>query len=148
MDANSYLNQILMFANENPVCHLATVDGDQPRVRGMMMWFADESGFYFHTGSVKNLASQIQNGAKAEIAFLKATENPGESAAMRACGKVEILNDPQLYQRLLQERTWLNDLEAVAPDSKLIIFKICNGEAFLWDMSKNLQEHRIPRAQF
>jgi uncharacterized pyridoxamine 5'-phosphate oxidase family protein len=37
----------IKFANENPVCYIATMDGDQPRVRGFLMWFADEKGFYF-----------------------------------------------------------------------------------------------------
>jgi len=28
--------EIMAFLNSNPVCRLATLDGDQPRVRGMM----------------------------------------------------------------------------------------------------------------
>jgi len=43
----------IRFANENPVTYLATVDGDQPRVRAFAMWFADASGFYYHTGTGK-----------------------------------------------------------------------------------------------
>jgi len=42
--------QILEFTNTNPVCRLATVEGDQPRVRGMMMYKADDEGIIFHTG--------------------------------------------------------------------------------------------------
>ena len=35
------------FANDNKTCYLATADGDQPRVRALGMWYADETGFYF-----------------------------------------------------------------------------------------------------
>ncbi|MCE7698204.1 MAG: hypothetical protein K8E24_005000 [Methanobacterium paludis] len=30
----------IKFANETPVCYLATADGDQPRVRALGFWFA------------------------------------------------------------------------------------------------------------
>jgi len=29
------INEFIEFANANPVCYLATTDGDQPHVRGM-----------------------------------------------------------------------------------------------------------------
>ena len=37
----------IKFATEIPVCYLATADGDQPRVRTFLLWYADETGFYF-----------------------------------------------------------------------------------------------------
>ena len=51
----------IKFANETPVCYLATADGDQPRVRALGFWFADETGFYFQIGAVKdNLRAPIR----------------------------------------------------------------------------------------
>ncbi|MCU0915360.1 MAG: pyridoxamine 5'-phosphate oxidase family protein [Planctomycetes bacterium] len=47
--------QILEFVNANPLCHLATCEGQQPRVRGMMMYRADAAGLIFHTGHFKAL---------------------------------------------------------------------------------------------
>ena len=41
------------FANEARTFYLATVEGDQPRVRAMGLYQADESGFTFFTESVK-----------------------------------------------------------------------------------------------
>lgn len=37
-------NEIYTFMNSNPVFHLATVENDQPRVRGMLLFRADEKG--------------------------------------------------------------------------------------------------------
>jgi pyridoxamine 5'-phosphate oxidase len=39
------LKDYIAFASEHRVCQLATADGDQPRVRTLLMWHADESGF-------------------------------------------------------------------------------------------------------
>lgn len=42
------MNEKEMYAlmNANPAFHLATVEGDQPRVRGMFLYRADENGLY------------------------------------------------------------------------------------------------------
>jgi pyridoxamine 5'-phosphate oxidase len=50
----------IRFANENPLCSLATIDNNQPRVRLVGMWFADETGFYFQTGGVKEIPKQLR----------------------------------------------------------------------------------------
>ena len=48
------INTCIEFANENKMCcYLATLENDQPRVRAMQFWFADQTGFYFQTGTIK-----------------------------------------------------------------------------------------------
>ena len=44
MPAVSTLNlkDALSFANQNQACWLATSQDDQPHVRGLLMWFADQ----------------------------------------------------------------------------------------------------------
>lgn len=63
------LEECLKFANENPASSLATVEGDQPHVRGMAFWFADRSGFYYHTATTKNVCRQLRKNPKAELSF-------------------------------------------------------------------------------
>ena len=147
MEQTSKFHQILSFANQNPACHLASVDNDQPRVRGLLMWYADESGFYFHTASTKRLPKQIQLNPKVEVAFLKPSENPVEMEAMRLNGIAEILEDKSLEERLLTERPWLREFEKISPESRPVIFKISNGEAYIWNMSVNLQEDKIEKVK-
>lgn len=51
----------ITFANENPASFVATVDENgQPRVRGFLMWYADKTGFYFHTGTMKPVYKQLK----------------------------------------------------------------------------------------
>ena len=44
--------------NANPAFHLATVEGEQPRVRGMLLFRADENGIIFHTASTKDVTTE------------------------------------------------------------------------------------------
>jgi uncharacterized pyridoxamine 5'-phosphate oxidase family protein len=53
------LSDCIRFAIENPVTYIATSDGDQPRVRAFAMWFCDNTGFYYHTGTPKNVCRQL-----------------------------------------------------------------------------------------
>ena len=61
--------ECVKFANEVRRCFLATVDGDQPRVRTFGMCFADDTGFYFQTESVKSVSKQLKKNGKVEVLF-------------------------------------------------------------------------------
>ncbi len=52
------------FANEHPICSVATVDGDQPQLRMVGMWFADKDGFCFSTHTYKPFTDSSQNVRK------------------------------------------------------------------------------------
>ena len=82
--------EIFKIMNENPVLHLATMDGDQPRVRGMLLFRADEDGIIFHTGSFKDVYSQIQKNPKAELCF------NGQGIQVRVSGVLEEVDDENL----------------------------------------------------
>ncbi|MBE6072392.1 MAG: pyridoxamine 5'-phosphate oxidase family protein [Clostridium butyricum] len=61
--------EILESINKNPVFYLATIDGDKPKVRGMLLYKADDNGILFHTGASKDLYSQILKNPNAELCF-------------------------------------------------------------------------------
>lgn len=132
------------FARENPVCYVATVDGDQPRVRAFLMWFADESGFYFHTGSPKKVYRQLSHNPKVEICF----NTPKFDRMMRVTGEAEFLDNTNLRARLLEERPFLKAYMKSPEDPLLAIFRIPKGEAQFWTMADNLNESLAPRVKF
>jgi len=128
------------FANENPVCWLATVDGDKPRVRAMGMWIANENGFYFSTNTAKELYKQFKENPNIEIGFHK----PGDIEAgdmlgtmLRVSGEVEILDDPELMKKLVEERPFLKEIP------NLFIFRIPNGEAHFWNMGSAFEPKKF-----
>ena len=141
------LSECTKFANENPVTYIATMDGDQPRVRAFAMWFADESGFYYHTGTPKKVWGQLSKNPKVELCFYSPAEGAGKM--MRVCGQVEFLDDPALKRRLVQERPWLLQIGvAGADDPKLSVFRVAHGEAYFWTMEYNMNEDGAPRVRF
>ncbi|MDG5816520.1 pyridoxamine 5'-phosphate oxidase family protein [Chitinispirillales bacterium ANBcel5] len=136
------IEQIREFTNQYPVAWLATAENDQPHVRGMMMWFADETGFYFHTGTSKRLSDQLHTNPKAEIAYF----NPGDglnSQMVRITGDIQLVNDEKLKAKLFEDREWLHAVRDAFPDQEIFIFRIAHGEAQYWDMSRNCTEKDI-----
>ena len=141
-------SECIAFANANPVTYIATMDGDQPRVRAFAMWFADETGFYYHTGTPKSIYSQLSKNSKTELCFY-APSPDGAGRMMRVAGSVEFLNDTALEERLYRDRPWVKDLVKAGPrDAKVAIFRVAHGEAYLWTMEYNMREREAPRVRF
>lgn len=141
---NTLLSNILIIANENPSCWLATVDDTSPRLRPMQMWFADLTGFYFHTGKSKNIYRQLVVCPVAEAAF---STKKGE--VVRVTGDVEILTDSIIKERLFRERPWVVDKDDPSETkSDISIFRITRGTALLWTSEYNSRENDIPSVLF
>jgi len=135
------------FANEHPVCYIATAEGNQPRVRALRMWFADDKGFYFQTESVKAVCKQLKNNSSVELCFY--VPAPDLGTMMRASGKVEFVNDLALKNKVLTDRPFLKTLGIKGPeDPLLVIFRVHSGEAYFWTMANNMKEGEIERIKF
>jgi len=124
------------FANENPMAWLATSEEDQPHVRAMLMWYADETGFYIQSANMKELVSQIVKNPKIEIAFFKPDEGTG--TMLRVEGEAEIIDDIKIKEKCLEDRPFLKDLGLTADGDKLCIFRMAHGKAHFWRMEINL----------
>ena len=129
------------FANENKVCFLATLDGDQPRVRALGFWFADETGFYFQTGDMKSMYLQLKEHPQTEVCFYKHEGSIG--TMMRISGEVEFLQDHALKEKVLHERPFLKSFGLTVNNPGLIIFRIPHGKAHFWTMETNLKPKHI-----
>jgi len=125
------------FVNENKLCFLATAENDQPRVRAMEFWFADETGFYFQTGAIKELTGHIATNPKVEACFFK----PGElvGTMLRVAGKAEFVTDRQMKEKAMQDRPFLKDMGLTADSPSLILFRLAHGEAYFWTLETNLK---------
>ena len=140
------MSEILKFANENPASYLSTVEGDQPRVRAFLMWFADETGFYYHTGAVKDVYKQLKANPKVEICFHDQSSENGKM--LRVAGKVEFISDKELKDRLVEERPFLKEVIAEYDEETLQVFRISSGETHFWTMADNLREDQIEKINF
>lgn len=146
---NENLAEILLFANQNPSCWLATSENNQPHVRGMLMWYADETGFYFHTAEVKRLVHQIRKNLFVEAAFIRNASDPVKFETLHVTGLAEVVHDEELEKRLYAERPWLRgNIINAGVDTSVVIFRIVKGMAHIWNMSWNLKEREIPGVKF
>ncbi len=127
----------IKFANDNPSSYLATVEGDQPRVRGMLMWFANETGFYYNTGATKDLYKQLQANPKVELCFFDPKSQ--NLRMMRITGEAEFVEDIELKKKIIEARPFLKQWGLTAESPGLILFRVPKGEAYFWTMDTNLE---------
>ena len=126
-------SEILKFLNAHPACHLATLENGKPRVRGMLMYRADEQGLLFHTGIGKALAKQVPNGAPAEACF-----NSPE-LQVRVSGTTQIVDDLELKKEIVAARPFMQPWVAQYGYDLLVVFRIVQCEAATWTMAANFE---------
>ena len=125
--------EMFRLMNENPVLHLATVDGDQPRVRAMLLFRADEEGIIFHTASCKDVFAQIKQNPKVELCFQCGAYQ------VRACGVLEQVFDDNLKEEIFNHpsRTFLQKLKENGTEGLLQIFRMKSGTMVDWTFERN-----------
>lgn len=128
--------EIFKLINSNPVFSLATVDGDQPRVRGMLLFRADSDGIIFHTASTKDVYRQITANPKAEMCF-----QCGD-IQIRITGTLEKVEDEALRNEIFSHptRKFLQAWKDNGVENLLTIFRMKNGRAVIWTMADNFKE--------
>ena len=136
------------FATENPVCFIATVDEDQPRVRALLLWFADESGFYMITLSPKEVFEQLQKNPKVEVCFYNNAADLADAKQMRVTGEIEFLDDEETLGKAYEARAFLEDIVGKPIKPFLRPCRISTGEAHFWTMGDILREPELERIQF
>ena len=65
------MDKVLKFLKDAETYYLATVEGDQPRVRPFGTAHVFEGNLYIQTGKVKDVSKQLHQNPKAEICAFK-----------------------------------------------------------------------------
>jgi pyridoxamine 5'-phosphate oxidase len=132
------LKDCIQFTNENQICYLATVENNQPRVRTLGFWFADESGFYFQTSKVKEIPHQLELNPNVEACFYH-HEGP-IGTMLRIAGKAEFVDSPELREKALKDRPFLTAFGmTVENPGPVVFFRIAHGKAHFWKMENNMK---------
>ena len=142
------IQDCIKFATENPVFYVATTDGSQPRVRALLLWFADESGFYFITLAPKEFTKQLQNNPKVELCFYNNAADLMDAKQMRVTGKVEFLDDEETLEKAYEARSFLEPGIGKPLRPLLRPVRISTGEAHFWTMADVLKEPELERLKF
>jgi len=142
------LQDCIKFATDNSICFVATTDGDQPRVRVIALWFANENGFYFGILSPKNVYIQLKSNPKVEVCFYDNNPDLLNAKQMRVTGKVEFVDDLELQKKCAEEGTFLEQLMGKPLGHLWKIFRIHSGEVFFFTLRDTLKENELERIKF
>ena len=126
-------SEIRKFLNDHPACHLATLENGRPRVRGMLLYRADEQGLIFHTGVGKALAKQVADGAPVEACF-----NSPE-LQVRVAGTAKIVDDLELKKEIVAARPFMQPWVAQHGYGLLVVFRVVACAAATWSMAANFE---------
>jgi uncharacterized pyridoxamine 5'-phosphate oxidase family protein len=133
--------ELIAFLNANPVFHLATLDGGKPRVRGMLLYRADEKGIVFHTGKMRDLYKQLTANPQVELSFNNGSDD--NLIQVRVSGKVELVEDLELKKEIVRNREFLKPFVEQAGYDPLAVYRIKDGVASIWAMKTNLEPKKF-----
>lgn len=128
-------NEIFEFLNANPVFHLATVEGNKPHVRGLLMYKADDNGIIFHTGKMKDLHKQLTVNPQVEMCF--SNGNFEDLIQIRVNGTVELIEDLEQKKEIVQKREFLKPWVDQMGYDFLAVYNLKKGIATVWTMKTN-----------
>lgn len=126
-------DDIIEFLNRNPVCHLATVENGQPRVRGMFMYRADETGMIFHTGTHKALTQQLQTGMPVEVCF------NNSDVQVRVAGVAEVIDDDAVKKEVVSVRSFMQPWIEKHGLDMLLLVRITRCQVSVWTIADNFK---------
>jgi pyridoxamine 5'-phosphate oxidase len=142
------MQDCIKFASENPICFLSTLDGDQPRVRTWLLWYADESGFYFVSIAGKQVDKQLHASPRVEVCFFNNAANAPDWKHMRVTGKIEFLESEEVLAKAYEARTFLDPIVGRSVEPLVRPFRVYDGEARFWTLANFLKESEVEPIKF
>ena len=127
--------EILDFLNANTTSFLATVENGEPRVRGMALYKADDDGILYHTGSIKDIASQLKVNPIAELCVF----DPKSGVQIRVRGTSEFIDDRTIKDEMMAKRPFLKPVVDAYGYDALVVFRLVDCQATVWTMSTNAE---------
>jgi pyridoxamine 5'-phosphate oxidase len=133
------------FIGENPVCSIATMDGDQPRVRKFLtILYEGEPGPWFTTGTMKSVGRQLEKNPKVELCYV----SPDFATMLRVTGIVEFVDDMEKKRQLYAERDYLKAAFDNPADPAYKLLHIAHGSAKFWSLADNMKEDSLEVIEF
>lgn len=133
-------DEIYALIQAHPVFHLATLDGDQPRVRAMLIYRADRGGIVFHTGKMRDVHRQLQAHPRTELCFA----DTARMIQVRISGDAELVEDHALKRQIAAHptRAFLKPFIAAHGYEPLAVYRVRDPVATIWTMAQNLAPKR------
>lgn len=131
--------EILEFAEKNPIFSLATIDGDRPRVRLIMLAMVNEDGLVFTTGRDKAVNKQMTGNPAIEMCFY----NAEQGRQVRIEGTAKPLSSLKLKKQIVEKFTFLKPWVEKEGYEVLAPYCVENARATTWTMETNFEPKRF-----
>ena len=129
--------ELISFVNANPICYLATAEGNAPHVRAMGMYKADERGILIQLSTPKGMYRELLQNPKVELCF------NGGGKQVRVSGTAEFLEDQGLKEEVVKARPFLKPLVDAQGYDVIKVFRVANAVATVWTMATNLESREF-----
>ncbi|WP_026882446.1 pyridoxamine 5'-phosphate oxidase family protein [Clostridium akagii] len=131
------MNEILKFINDAKIFYLATVEGDQPRVRPFGFAMEYQGKIYFCTSNEKNVYKQLVANSKFEASTMSK-----DGHWIRLQGKVVFDPSKEAKAKAFEIMPGLASIYKSADSPSFEVFYIEEGEATIYNMkgeTKNIK---------
>jgi uncharacterized pyridoxamine 5'-phosphate oxidase family protein len=128
-------DQILALINKNPTCAIATIDGNKPHARMIMILHADQEGILFNTEKTKDLHRQIAANPEVELCFFDHTAR----VQVRVSGRMEEQRDAGTIALVLEKLPFLKPIVEARGTDSLAPYVLKHGRATTWTVATNME---------
>jgi uncharacterized pyridoxamine 5'-phosphate oxidase family protein len=122
------MKEVLNFLQDLGVFYLATMDGEQPRVRPLGFVMNDNGRLIFCTSNDKNMCKQMMLNPNVEISCVDKDRN-----TLRICGRVVFCTTPDLQKKTLEYMPALKNIYSEG-DGKFELFSLEDPQAICQSM--------------
>jgi pyridoxamine 5'-phosphate oxidase len=124
--------EVFALIKANPIAWMATVEGDQPRVRAMGISKADEDGIIIQTWTIKDIHKQVVANPKMELCF----NDLKGGTQVRVSGTAEIITDVAVKEKVVEERPFMKPTVEKHGIDVVALYRL-KGKATVWTMAQN-----------
>ncbi len=132
------MQKVLEFLRENPVFQLATVEGDQPRVRPFGFHMVENGKLYFITGAHKDVCHQLKANPKFELSVANA-----KGQWLRLHGKAVFDDNAAMAEKAFAVMPDLKAIYSQPGGAKAAMFYAAEAEAVLADMQGHSEKIKL-----
>lgn len=125
------MNEVLEFLKDNPTFYIATIDGDQARVRPFGAVIEYEGKLYFCTNNTKSVFKQLIANPKVEIS----TVSP-KGEWIRLTGKAVVDSSSEAKSAMLEGNPSLKQMYSLE-DKTFEVFYLSDAVAVINSFSSN-----------
>jgi len=124
--------EILAFMQAASTCYVATVEGNEPRVRAIMIYKVTKDEIIIQTNVNKDFTRQMKQNPNVEILFHDPKQ---DMMQVRVRGKVEQVTDPAALAKAMEDRPFLK--AAAEQGNGPALYRVKNPQAYVWTIQTN-----------